>query len=105
VSNNNQEKMMNTALRLVLAVVFAMTLAACSSKPKPTPQEGVTAPDESAGVVTTPIYDGDAFLAGLLANVLRFRPVCRLRNYNVAAHAAVKRRSGTQVTPKAERRT
>lgn len=43
---------MNTALRLVLAVVLAMTMAACSSKPKPTAQEGVAATEQPAGVVT-----------------------------------------------------
>jgi len=43
--------MMNTALRLVLALVFAMTIAACSSKPKPTPQEDVVV-EKQTDVVT-----------------------------------------------------
>jgi peptidoglycan-associated lipoprotein len=38
---NNQEKKMNTALRLAMAVFFAMAIAACSSKPK-TVDETVT---------------------------------------------------------------
>jgi peptidoglycan-associated lipoprotein len=36
VSNNNQENMMNTALRLVMAALIAMAIVACQPKPKPT---------------------------------------------------------------------
>jgi peptidoglycan-associated lipoprotein len=112
VSDNNQEKMMNTALRLVLAVVFAMTMAACSSKPKPTPQEGVTAPDESAGVVTEAApdprdysdarnFDNPASLLSKRVVYFDFDRSTVLEEYRgiVAAHAAyVAAHTSAQVT-------
>jgi peptidoglycan-associated lipoprotein len=35
--NNNQEKKMKTALRLVMALLIAMAIVACQPKPKPAP--------------------------------------------------------------------